>query len=459
VADGQTAGVRLDDGDEIAAGVVIIAAGARSVALLRTAVGPRETVPMLAGVGQAFVARRMESAGFETVVRTPNRGGACGLHGVPLGGGREYVGATNILFPDSQSHGRVGGIRALCDTAMQQLDEAIATHQILEWRIGNRPVTLDGFPLIGWTSVQGLYVLSGTYRDGLQAAPALADHATNQIIDGGSGAFDNPFSPGRSLIQAGSVEDAIREYAVHMTALWFESGARAPREVYASALTTQFTQEATRIYERSKIQVALPAEVLMLMSHTENRLDLKEIFRYLQQSGPRAEPAHRADEMPSTAARIRVRRREVIDDAPGPAPGENDSTSRYARRLRRVNESRGVLAVLEQGRELPFEPRRCLVIYDVPDGVHRGNHAHRTLQELIVCVRGSCKVALDDGKGESEILSLEGPDLAVEVPPMVWVEQFDHTADAVTLVFSSALFDPSDYVDDYDQFRSLVSQP
>lgn len=535
VSGDRIAGVRLDDGEKIAAGIVVVAAGATSAALLRTALGPGDVMPMFAGVGLALVGQRTENAAFETVVRTPNRGGACGLHLVPLSDGREYLGATNVLFRHPQVHGTVGAGRALCDTAMQQLDEAIATHRVLEWRTGNRPVTLDGFPLIGWTSVPGLYLLSGTYRDGLHAAPALAEHVTRQIVDGGSGTLETPFAPGRSPIETWPVEQAIREYALHMTALWFESGARAPREVYVSALTRQFTEEARRLYERSKIEVGLPPEVLMFMSHTRDHLGLTDVFRYLQgtsttgpassasrptdttgagiapaafpdgdivvgqrvvigdgvelgpgvrigddvEVGARAEVGAGSQVMPGVRigpearlcdgavvaqdvpalAVVQGNPASVVGYLPGTSSDSDASPSRYARRLRKVKEPRGALAVLEHGRELTFQPRRCLVIYDVPDGGHRGDHAHKTLHELIVCVRGSCKVVLDDGKGSREILSLEQPDFAVEVPPMVWVAQFGHTADAVTLVFSSAAFSPSDYVEDYDEFRALVSQP
>ena len=38
---------------------------------------------------------------------------------------------------------------------------------------------------------------------------------------------------------------------------------------------------------------------------------------------------------------------------------------------------------------LPFAPRRYFVVYDVPGKEVRGEHAHRTLHQLLVCLKGS----------------------------------------------------------------------
>ena len=78
---------------------------------------------------------------------------------------------------------------------------------------------------------------------------------------------------------------------------------------------------------------------------------------------------------------------------------------------------------------LPFPPRRYFVIFEVPGKEIRGEHAHRKLQQFLVCLRGSVRVMVDDGKERDEVV-LDRPDLGLYVPPLVWAAQFHYSADA-----------------------------
>jgi hypothetical protein len=40
---------------------------------------------------------------------------------------------------------------------------------------------------------------------------------------------------------------------------------------------------------------------------------------------------------------------------------------------------------------------------------------------------------------------------------MIWAAQFKYSSDALLLVFASDLYDPADYIRDYDEFRALAS--
>lgn len=134
-----------------------------------------------------------------------------------------------------------------------------------------------------------------------------------------------------------------------------------------------------------------------------------------------------------------------------------DDRSEHVHVLPEVAQERGRLVVLERGRNLPFEPRRCLFIYGVPSGDHRGDHAHRTLEEMLVCVSGNCDVLLDNGKGHREVVHLDRPSLAVRVPPRVWTAQFNHSPNAVMLVIASAEYYPADYITQYGDFLDLIN--
>ena len=94
---------------------------------------------------------------------------------------------------------------------------------------------------------------------------------------------------------------------------------------------------------------------------------------------------------------------------------------------------------------------RFFAVLDVPTKETRGEHAHRQCKQLLSCLRGSVTVLVDDGANRQEFL-LETPEVAVYVPPMVWCVQYQYTNDAILLVLASELYDPDDYIRDYDEF-------
>lgn len=117
---------------------------------------------------------------------------------------------------------------------------------------------------------------------------------------------------------------------------------------------------------------------------------------------------------------------------------------------------RGSLAAAETGRELPFVPQRCFLVYAVPNAEVRGEHAHRRCAQVLICVHGQISALVDDGTQRAEY-RLERPDLALYVPPMVWGTQYRYSADAVLLVLASERYDAADYIRDYGEFQSLLT--
>ena len=94
-------------------------------------------------------------------------------------------------------------------------------------------------------------------------------------------------------------------------------------------------------------------------------------------------------------------------------------------------------------------------MYDTVQGVTRGFHAHKSLQQILVCVHGSCKVRLDNGY-EKKVVALEKPYEGLYIANNMWREMFEFSSDAVLMVFASELYDESDYIRDYDEFLRFV---
>ena len=124
--------------------------------------------------------------------------------------------------------------------------------------------------------------------------------------------------------------------------------------------------------------------------------------------------------------------------------------------LKTARDFRGSLSVAEFGDEIPFEPKRAFVVYDVPSQDTRGEHAHRVCQQFLVCLRGSLTILLDDGHDRVEV-ALEHPDRGLYMPPLLWSRQFKFTDDAMLLVLASDWYDAEDYIRDYAEFIALVN--
>lgn len=122
--------------------------------------------------------------------------------------------------------------------------------------------------------------------------------------------------------------------------------------------------------------------------------------------------------------------------------------------LRFVDDMRGNLSVGEFARDIPFAPKRYFIIFDVPSREVRGEHAHRLCHQFLVCVRGSCRVLLDDGQQRREV-TLDRVDLGIYMPPMVWGTQHAYSSDAMLLVFASDYYDANDYIRSYEEFCTL----
>ena len=123
-----------------------------------------------------------------------------------------------------------------------------------------------------------------------------------------------------------------------------------------------------------------------------------------------------------------------------------------------VADQRGELTFAEVGAHLPFAPKRYFSIFDVPLGATRGGHAHRTLHQFIVCLRGSVTCALDDGERRDEVV-LDSADAGLYIPPMVWGVQYRYSRDATLLVLASDVYDEREYIRDYDQFLHEIAAP
>lgn len=153
---------------------------------------------------------------------------------------------------------------------------------------------------------------------------------------------------------------------------------------------------------------------------------------------------------------IVVRDVSVFKDESAPAHHSLEVGSSALYLMRRATDVRGSLTVGEVRQDLPFEPARYFIVFDVPSQELRGEHAHYACHQFLICVHGSCRVLLDDGLQRCEV-TLDRPDLGVYMPAMIWGTQYRYSSDAVILVFASLPYDSSDYIRSYDDFLSALN--
>lgn len=94
-------------------------------------------------------------------------------------------------------------------------------------------------------------------------------------------------------------------------------------------------------------------------------------------------------------------------------------------------------------------------MYDTGKGVRRGLHAHKSLEQILICIHGSCKILLDNGN-EKKIVPLEKPYEGLYIANDMWREMYDFSPDAVLLVLASDFYDEKDYIRDYNEFLTFV---
>jgi Serine acetyltransferase len=123
-------------------------------------------------------------------------------------------------------------------------------------------------------------------------------------------------------------------------------------------------------------------------------------------------------------------------------------------RLQKVLDLRGNLSVGEFERTVPFAAKRYFMVFGVPNAEIRGEHAHRTCHQFLVCAHGRCSVVADDGAHREEFL-LDDPSVGLYLPPLTWGIQYKYSADAVLVVFASEYYDSAEYIRDYDELVRL----
>lgn len=271
VRDGSGYAVELSGSERVCSSQCLLAAGVFTQDLLDPHPELWRRIPRLfAGVGVSMALSQDSAAPVRQVIRTPNRAGACGLHVLPLSDGSLYLGASNDVFMRPQTTPMAGVVHFLLECAMEQINPNLYRSTPILIRTGNRPTTADGFPLIGQTSWKGLFILSGTYRDGFHQSPVLA-HIMADEIQGIKPAWEHSFHPERPLIRTLSRAESVRVYLDHLMAAYYEHGWEVARISNEDVFRKMAEDRVNTLCAELGIDHGLAPEILLMHELTSDR--------------------------------------------------------------------------------------------------------------------------------------------------------------------------------------------
>jgi len=182
---GRVVGVDVD-GQVVPAGAVVVAAGSWSSLVEGAGLGPRAVRPMRGQI-------------VELETRPP------AVHGVVTGPGGYVVGradgriicGSTMELAGFDKKVTAGGLRQVLDTALA-LVPGLADATVRDTWANFRPFTDDRLPVLGETTVRGLFLATGHFRNGILLSAVTAEVLAD-VIAGRPPAIDlGPFSAARS---------------------------------------------------------------------------------------------------------------------------------------------------------------------------------------------------------------------------------------------------------------------
>lgn len=123
----------------------------------------------------------------------------------------------------------------------------------------------------------------------------------------------------------------------------------------------------------------------------------------------------------------------------------------------KVTDNRGSLTYINNLKQIPFEIKRVFIVSGVPQGLSRGGHAHKILQEVLIPISGNFCVEVSDGINCAEIL-LSEDDAGILIPPSSWRVVTKYSPRAICLSLCSEEFDESDYLHTWQEFKNYYGK-
>ena len=120
-----------------------------------------------------------------------------------------------------------------------------------------------------------------------------------------------------------------------------------------------------------------------------------------------------------------------------------------------VPDPRGCLSVVEQEIDIPFKIKRIYYLHSLSKDAQRGEHAHKELKQLLIPVKGSFNISLDDGESTCDVI-LDSPNHGLLLKPVIWRKITTIEDNSICLALVSELYSEEDYIRSYNEFEKYV---
>ncbi len=255
---------------------VLISAGAKSRNFFEQLDLTRANPRVLFGIGTTL-RLRVDKMQQTSVIRTPNRGMACGLYSTPYLPDELVIGATNQVTENERDLATVEDVRSLLSMAQMELNHSLSDARLLKVNTGYRPVSTDGVPLIGKVPLMNVYLCTGTRRDGWHLSPYLSSLLAQLIIEDETPKelkiYDPIRAPYRFIDRAQSIEMATKQYMSGM----YQHGLHMPFGSYRNHIARNYEGYFNKLHDYAGLtQVGIPIDLIAYCSVKMSRGE--EIF-------------------------------------------------------------------------------------------------------------------------------------------------------------------------------------
>jgi glycine/D-amino acid oxidase-like deaminating enzyme len=250
---------------------VLFAAGAKTRNFIHHLGGTDNNPYLLFGVGNT-IRLKVNDLKQRQVIRTPNRGLACGLYSAPYLQDELVIGATNYVTDEAKTFPGVEEVHSLLSMAQRELNSELAFAEIKNISTGWRPISSDGVPIIGKTALKNTYICSGTRRDGWHLSSYLSELVAELIYQDETPEELEIYRMNRVPYRFISVKQSIDMCTRHYINGMLQHGLQLPRGGYNKHIQRNYELFFTKLHEDLGLtEYGIPVELVGFVASKLNQ--------------------------------------------------------------------------------------------------------------------------------------------------------------------------------------------
>ena len=262
ISNEKTELVLLDSSKKLTADIYVLANGSNTSNLYNSSKNiQKQMMQIVHGIG-CTIELKTSTISSDYVIRTPNRGGACGIYHAPYNQNSFIFGASNLISTLPEQFPRLSVVQNLTQGAIEQININHYKSLLSKVNIGFRPISIDTYPVIGWLN-SNTYTITGTRRDGYHFAPWIAKTCSKDILDS---TFEDEYlsfcDPLRKPYTFGTVEDCANKYAANKLSALSQHGFDPGHTFQLEELYKKYKNQVLEYFESKDIPFGIAPDII-----------------------------------------------------------------------------------------------------------------------------------------------------------------------------------------------------